>query len=382
MKLTTDPKTLTAALLALSAAPGVVAAIPASNAVIFTADEFGGTTLRRTTGNACITAPLESAVETAGQAGVDFDLLATATANMVAPVIVFELTAGHLLITAGRTEADLWAYPPEELLPAAELTTPLAEFAASAAALAAEIDCALPAASTAEAEPQFCGVCYRTQTGKRTAFALDRRRVHLVYAEPRKELFAPDEKAPKNDKGFVLTAAAAQCLRKLLPAEDCRVACYLKPVGVCFEIGETVAHLPITEQTPPDISIFLAQEPADITGTCAREELLRACRAANPLGLGDAKVIGLRFAPGAITAETDNEKGAAFKSAVDAKTSVPAGGEEVFRANGQYLIDLLQAARGETVEFLYLKARGCLIVREPDRFFMLALVRDNKSTAS
>jgi DNA polymerase III subunit beta len=375
MKFTSPNPAFKAALAAVAQPPGETPTLLSTLAVVLTADELGGLTLRRTTPNANILTEAAADIETEGEATVDYATLNAAVGGLSGDKLDFTLAANILEIKSGRAWRKLNAYQPDETPKPLEQPDALTDFDCSSNELKAWVEATICAAFKDAAKPNLQGVTLRTNQGQMSFLGTDGRRIHLCFAGARKD---PVRATDGWDQGVMMMPASAEAILRLLPPEDAKAKITIGKGGLVFACGGATAILPVAESAPPNLKDFVPwKTPAVHSAEVSREELLRAIRGVMPLGFGDTRTLTVSFGSDFVSVEGDTEKGGSGGEEIEAKTTVKKGAE-TYRANGQFLADLLNTQKTETVLLEYLADPPKLLVRSEAGIAFVMLIRDGK----
>lgn len=385
MKITLPTEPFKTTLAKLANPPGEEPVHIGTLAVVITAGEFDGITLRRTTTNANITQGAEGTCEEEGECAVDYGVLVAALGGFAHKEVTLasdndapaKKEPFNLHITAGKSRATIQCFNPEDVLPPVAGGKTVSEITLLTTELDGYLATAMPAASDDTAnKPHLAGVCFRTQRGQATIFAVDGRRFHLRFAGARENPFLPHE---GKDMGAMIPTACAAMLRKLISGPEAKIGLTVAESSIKAASGQMCAILPLSAKAPPHVDAILPwdQKPTE-TAVCNREALLRIIRACSPLGYQDDKIITVKFTPGAVVAEADNGRGAIVLHEVDAQTSCKKG-EQIYRIKASWFAEMLDHSLGEEITLEYFNAATSapmFCTRAPDRLLCVLLMRD------
>lgn len=375
MKITLPTDTFKTTLAKLANPPGEEPVHIGTLAVVITASEFEGISLRRTTANANIVTGADGTTETDGECGVGYMKLADVIKGCRGAQTELTLEGDTLWVKSGKREASIKCFNPDDLLPALAAKPAIGALEFLSTDLEEQIATVLPAASTNDAQPHLAGVCLRVQQGKITVFAVDGRRFHLRFLQAGDKFLVPHE---GKDSGVMLAGDTVAMLRRLISGPETRVGLQVAENSITARCGQVCAILPLGATTPPFLEAYLPWVSApDHKATCNRAELLQAVRDAAPLGFQDDKVITVHFTPTEIIIVADNEQGVAVKDPIDAKTTVTKG-RETYRIKAQWFAEMIDQTKGETIELeAYVKEHNMLCTRAEDRLLCVLLTRDH-----
>lgn len=372
MKFTITTETLKSNLAKLSNPPGEEPAQMGSLAVVISASEFEGLTLRRTTALANLCIAMEADVADEGEVGVPHEMFAQIINGYNAKQIELTLEGKKLFVRAGKRNSFAPCFEPEDILPPTAFGAPTAGWETLSTDLERYLNDTACAASTNPGEPKFAGVCLRNQQGQVTFFAADRRRIHVVLCGASKTQFAPQG---TQDAGVLLTSPAIAALRRLISGPESKIGLQVADGGVKAAFSGGSAIFSTGADCPPYLDAVLPWGKAPThTAQVNKGELTRIIKAAAPLGFQDDKVITVKFVPGAVQVLADNEKGGGADDEIEAETSVTKG-ETLHRVKGQWLAELLDHTQGDTVTLEYHEPQ-MLCTRNAGQMMAVMLTRD------
>lgn len=384
MKTTIQTDILKTTLAKLTAPPGEQPVQIGTLAVVITASEFDGITLRRTTANANITIAIDGRVDEEGECAVDCGLLAAALAGFAAKEVslssdndaIANKETFNLQIAAGKSRATLQCFNPEDVLAPMPAPAAITKLDFLTTDLDGALSTAAPAAADDPNKPHLSGVCIRTQRGQATLFAVDGRRFHLRFTGPRAEPIYPHE---GKDMGAMIPGAAVVTLKKLISGPEAKIGLEIADGAIRAHSGQMCAILPLLAKAPPHLEAVLPwDDEPEQWASCDRAELLRLVRACVPMGSYEDKIITVKFAPDAVVIEADSGRGAVGHE-IEAETSVEMRGEKLYRIKASWFAEMLDHSAGESVKLEYHSRPGSaplLATRAEDRLLCVLLTRD------
>lgn len=365
MKATANPQQLKAALHRVAAAPS----FKVGGAVNLIADEFGGLTIKRTTGLATMKVECEAEVEEGGECAVALDKLNDLAGRWSGDTCEITRDASKLNFKVGTSKASLVIWPEKDLEPDLE------PIQASTITFDSErfldfIEVGLRAAYTGGERANIRGVNIRTAHGRITVAGMDGRRIHACFGEETFEGIMPAEDG-SHDPGVLLPKEIVNAVARMIGDDHCAVRLKVSERGGQIEAAGRTFRFLTPQDVAPNIDPFLV--PTDRSAECVtdRKGLIKIVKSALPLSYGDSRRIAVSWTASEITVEADDQSGNIYTDSQPAKADKP----HQLCVNGDYLMDFLESLKGDAIRLCHAPGYNALTCTEEDRYLILMLIR-------